>query len=240
MLRFLWIAFREYWTTWVTGTGVVGFVLWLINYYYDRVRRERMNLRTNLMILFCAFWFLGTFSAWHDADKNLSLVIQQRAEDTGNLGMCRSDLKYQSQLTNLYQQQGASTQDTVNSLQATLGSCVTGSMEKLREKTQNVLIASKLITPNLQKAAHVQDLLVMTNQPAAVDFRLHCNVEIVDVSAGLVNTTSMFTGRPGGRVSAHDWDISIGAPVMAPANPLDIVVYYNDAEDLSCTLSKNY
>jgi hypothetical protein len=238
MLRFLWIAFRQYWTTWVTGTGLVGFALWVINYFSDRVLRKPMSLRANLMILFCTFWFLATFSAWHDADKNLSNVIQQRAKDNSDLQMCKSDLKTQTELSSAYQTQLTGMQTTVNSSQAILNACVTGSMEKLKKKTQNILLTAKLIAPDPKKAFRFQSLLLMSNQPVAVDFRLHCNVEIVDVTAGLLNTTTMMSGRGGGRVSAHDWDISIGSPLLAPANPLDVVVYYNQAADLSCTFTK--
>jgi len=35
IFRFFYIALRQYWITWVTGTGLAGFALWAVNYYSD-------------------------------------------------------------------------------------------------------------------------------------------------------------------------------------------------------------
>ena len=91
-LRFVWVAFVQYWGVWVTGTGITGLLLWLLS-FAQNITGRKMKIRHYIIVLFCVFWFLATFSAWHDADKNLSLVTQQRAADTGNLGICRSDLR---------------------------------------------------------------------------------------------------------------------------------------------------
>jgi hypothetical protein len=81
VVRFFYIALREYWTTWVTGTGLVGFGLWLLHLIDQHITerdRRPMTLRENLLILGAVFWFLATFSAWHDADKNWESVKRQR------------------------------------------------------------------------------------------------------------------------------------------------------------------
>lgn len=241
MLRFFYIALREYWITWVTGTGLVGFSLWMLNLYDKRrseTGRKPMSWRTNALILFCTFWFLATFSAWHDADKNLTSVIQQRSKDNGNFAICKSDLKTEGALKNVYQTQASNMQALVNESQATLNACVTGSMEKLRTKVQGLLIASKLILADPQIASHSQGILLMSSQTVAVDFGIHCNLEIVNVTAGLINTSVMFSGGGGGRQSAHDWRISIGSPLLTPTTPLNVIVYYNQPGDLVCTFTR--
>ncbi len=80
--RFVWIAFVQYWGVWVTGTGLVGLALWGLSFAQD-ITGWKMKPRYYLILLFCVFWFLATFSAWHDSDKNLILVTQQRAQDIG-------------------------------------------------------------------------------------------------------------------------------------------------------------
>ena len=40
VFHFIWIAFREYWATWVRGTGIIGFSLWMLN-IYDKRNVER-------------------------------------------------------------------------------------------------------------------------------------------------------------------------------------------------------
>ena len=89
--------------------------------------------------------------------------------------------------------------------------------------------------PAADELRPVLAVVAFVEQTVTVSSRLG---EIVDVTAALVNTSVMLSGRAGGRVSAHDWDISIGSPLLAPANPLDVVVYYNQAEDLSCSFTK--
>jgi hypothetical protein len=92
LLKFAWIAFREYWGVWVTGTGLMGLLLWMLN-YLQAVAGWKLRPRHYFIVLFCIFWFLATFSAWHDADRNLQSVIAQRSDDTSRLGTCKADLK---------------------------------------------------------------------------------------------------------------------------------------------------
>jgi hypothetical protein len=72
LLRFIWIAFGEYFGVWVTGTGIVGILLWILNYVQGTTGKQ-MKPRYYATILFCTFWFLATFSAWHDADKKSAI-----------------------------------------------------------------------------------------------------------------------------------------------------------------------
>jgi hypothetical protein len=127
---FLWTAFFDYWKSWVTGTGIVGFLLFLLS-WYERHRKKTVSRKTYVAVLFCPFWFFGTFSAWHDAQKNLKSVILQREKDTGDLGICTSNLRTESTLKVSWQDRFADQQKVINSLQspqlqqqATLNSCV--------------------------------------------------------------------------------------------------------------------
>ncbi len=129
-LEFLWTAFRDYWKVWVTGTGTVGFFLFGLG-LFERHRGKSLNWKIYTAILFCTFWFLGTFSAWHDSQKNLRLVIQQREHDTSSLGSCTSNLRLQTALKESWQERFADQQKTINALQgpelqqqATINSCV--------------------------------------------------------------------------------------------------------------------
>jgi hypothetical protein len=125
MLRFLYIALREYWITWVTGTGLAGFTLWAVNFYADRVRKKPMSLRTNLMVLFCFFWFVATFSAWHDADKNLQAEIKLRQQNNSNFGECRGDLKTEQAKVSFLDQQNKAQQSNLVAIQQNVNTQIT-------------------------------------------------------------------------------------------------------------------
>src|SRR5258708_6572162 len=98
-LHFLYIAFVKYWLAWVTGTGLTGGILWIIN-AVEKHRGKPMSKKLAYGILFCVFWFIASFAAWRDSDKNLELVKQQRAKDTSDLGECKGDLKAQTERGN--------------------------------------------------------------------------------------------------------------------------------------------
>jgi hypothetical protein len=168
MLRFLYIAFRQYWATWVTGTGIAGFTLWAINYLSDRVRSKPMSLRTNLMILFCFFWFIATFSAWHDAEKNLSLVEKQRADDNSNWNQCKSDLRVQQFSAELWKQQFASQQtmtssfqDSLNRNQGAMNVCVVTLAKRAQIVPEKITLRAALIV--WDQTVRIAALLLETN-----------------------------------------------------------------------------
>jgi hypothetical protein len=194
-----------------------------------------MTWRVNALILFCTFWFLATFSAWRDANRNLRSVIVQRAVDTGQLASCNADLKVQTALATDRLERINFAQQNLNSTQQNLNACIGGSVEKLKQ-SQLALFATKMIPPT-GGTAHFEQLLLMSNQPTSVEFRMHCSGDIRNVVAGLMNTTVMLSGRGGGRVSNRDWDISIGAPLLTPTTPLDVVVYYDESPEPSCSFS---
>jgi hypothetical protein len=177
--RFFYIAFREYWITWVTGTGVVGFLLWLIN-YSERVRGKQMSLRANLLILFSAFWFLGTFSAWHDADKNLAYVTSQRQQDVGNLGMCREDLKYANSTAQFFQRQADIGLSNFGSQQSTLNACIVSLGAANRPQPLRILVkeAPFSIAGSSQRSGmnNMSALVISTNKVITpVHGTLTCN-----------------------------------------------------------------
>lgn len=113
-LKFVWVAFVQYWGVWVTGTGITGLLLFLLS-LAQSVTGRTMKPRHYFIVLFCVFWFLGTFSAWRDANKNLEQVIQQRARDVGDLGICRSDLRVSQTRTGDLQTQIDRLESTISS-----------------------------------------------------------------------------------------------------------------------------
>jgi hypothetical protein len=121
--RFVWIAFREYWGAWVTGTGLIGLLLWLL-VYLQGVTGRKMKPRHHFIVLFCTFWFIATFSAWHDADRNLQSVILQRSEDTSHLNVCSADLKIAQSQTAFFERQANVGLTNFSVQQQTLNSCV--------------------------------------------------------------------------------------------------------------------
>jgi hypothetical protein len=123
LLKFAWIAFREYWGVWVTGTGLTGLLLWALN-YLQVVTGWKMRPRHYAMVLFCVFWFLATYSAWRDSDRNLQSVARQRAEDTSHLSVCNSDLKVAQAQTAFFEKQANLGLTNFAVQQQTLNSCV--------------------------------------------------------------------------------------------------------------------
>lgn len=129
ILEFLWSALRN-WSVWVTGTGIVGVLLFLLG-LLERRRNRPLAWKTYALVLFSVFWFFGTFAAWHDSQKNLRQVIDQRGADTSSLGVCNADLQTQTALKESWQSRYGDQQKTINSLlapqlqtQSALNNCV--------------------------------------------------------------------------------------------------------------------
>jgi hypothetical protein len=154
LLRFIWVSFREYWGVWVTGTGLMGLLLFLLN-LMQNVSGWKMKPRHYLIVLFCTFWFLATFSAWRDADRNLQSVIAQRTKDTGDLGKCSGNLQTQTALKESWQERYADQQKTINAFQgpqfqqqATLNSCVVslGKLNPIVNTNTGVILPSESVS----------------------------------------------------------------------------------------------
>src|SRR5215467_11371191 len=175
--RFLWTAFFDHWATWVTGTGVIGFALWAIN-YYERIKGTPMKLRTNLLILFCALWFFATFAAWHDADKSLVAARDQNVQLTRNLDTCKGDLRAETGRAQILNDNLRATQNnfntqlrtqsgqqqTMNSQQVAMNSCVVALGQANAPIPVKQTVAAVPIE-NTNDAAHRTMLVVFTNQP---------------------------------------------------------------------------
>lgn len=73
-----------------------------------------------------------------------------------------------------------------NRMQATLESCVNAAVEKVKEKTNKSLIFAVGPPVNPRRALYAQNLLLISNQVLPVDFQLHCESEIVDVTYALL------------------------------------------------------
>jgi hypothetical protein len=238
VLRFLWIAFRQYWATWVTGTGLAGFALWVINYISDRVRSKPMSLRTNLTILFCFFWFLGTFSAWHDADKNLITVTQQRAYDNGKLNVCDSDFKAEHYLTGVLQSQLNSAQLLVGGQQSAINSCVT--VLAVRDAAEAPKVTLKIAPGAIKtmdesgKPILVKIFVLQTNKPVAhLTGVIGCPSPMEVKIASLAGEFS--TGMAPERLSDREFRINVISPGWNPAAPFVFGVGFHDDKGDACS-----
>lgn len=239
VLRFLYIALRQYWITWVTGTGLCGFALWFINFVSDRVREKPMSLRTNLMILFCFFWFLATFSAWHDADKNLQAVIKQRQEDTGSLGQCRVDLRAEhtkaefldaqnkAQQTNL-----TNTQQTINTQTANLATGQTAitnlitQFGKLTElQPQKVVVkagALEGLSTEINSIKHyVWVVVAIPNKPISpVHGKILCEHPFTGLPSAKLPEVGAMMDVQLGALNSREVVVRFSSPVWTPETPV--------------------
>jgi hypothetical protein len=241
MLRFLYIALREYWITWVTGTGLCGFTLWLINFISEKVRDKPMSLRTYIAVLFCFFWFLATFSAWHDADKNLQAVIKQRQEDTGNLGQCNVNLRAERAKTEFLDAQNKAQQTNLANMQQTINTQTTNISTGQTAITNLVTQFGKLTELQPQKiivkAGALEGLSTQINSIKQYVWVVVAipNKPISPVH-GIISCEHAFTGLPSAKLPETGvlMDVNIGAidnkrvnvkfsaPVWTPDTPLII------------------
>lgn len=211
---------------WVASmSSIVSFTLGVVE-----LLRNRKTEAWIFWAIACLFLTMAFDQAWQDEHRNAELLKTEKSSAVGD----REFWKSQS-----YEKDSALRQcgQSVNGLQGTLNLCVSGSVEKLK-KGQLALVASKMIVPDIPKYARFQQILLMSNQPVEVEFRVHCDSEIAFVSAALLNTSTVMGGRGGGRISPTDWDISIGAPLLTPSTPLDVVVYYSGAKEPTCSFSR--
>jgi hypothetical protein len=180
ILDFFWTAFRDYWKVWVTGTGTIGFCLFVFT-LVERRRGRPVSWKTYTSLLFCMFWFFGTFSAWHDSQKNLRLVIRQRESDTGELGSCKANLQTQNALVKSWQDRFTDQQKTINALQApqlqqqaTINSCVLslGKMNPILRKQVSVIpiavgtkdaASNRFVGPFTPHKVYLEELIIATN-----------------------------------------------------------------------------
>ncbi len=163
------------WSTWVTGTGIVGFILWVVS-LVERKRGTQMKFRTYLAILLCALWFLGTFSAWRDSQGNLSHEISLLATDNSHLNTCNSDLKLAKFSAETWKDRFADeqkintgVQSSLNENQSSVNKCVTRLIEETRPVKQVttlrfVEMPNKHSPDNPPSKYKVWIFLVITNQ----------------------------------------------------------------------------
>jgi len=238
VLRFLYIALREYWITWVTGTGLCGFTLWLINFISERVRKKPMTLRTYLAVLFCFFWFLATFSAWHDADKNLAVVTRQRAEDNSKLYQCQSDMRVKSIQADNWQQMSSSFQNAFNAQQTNINSCVVALGKAALPEPEKHTVFGQVL--DLHKSLRILQYIITTNRPISpVNLLFQCDGKFSHVDAQLVRANAESElGGPNRKLGSNKQEIHIMSPVWAPMNPLVITVYSDDPKTDNCGISK--
>lgn len=251
VLRFLYIALREYWITWVTGTGIVGFILWLIN-LIDKRRSQQgdksMTWRTNIAILFCAFWFLATYSAWHDADKNLRQVISDRAIDVGNLNICRSDLKTSNALlaqSSGYLSHQQTTIDAIqtafNNQQDSVNKCVVALGKMNPIINTHISVAAVKVASNDQAKERFYGLAIMTNRKLEPRGILKCNdpFRLSSISLSAMQNPVFVPNNTLERVNDREYSIGINyTPALwIEGNPIMAAAATNSEDDLHCTFS---
>jgi hypothetical protein len=231
LARFLWIAFVEHFGAWVTGTGLIGFLLWLLN-YLQYVTGRKMTRRQNLIVLFCTFWFIGTFSAWHDADRNLQSVIAQRATDTSNLNTCSTDLKIAQSKAEFFEKQESLGLTNFSIQQQTLNSCVL-QLRIANKKVPLTMTVREALFPGKNNwtipgfgDVSLAALVVHTNQTVTpVHGTLTCNGTFALLGAGFaLSATSMVIQEQAQMVGYSKAKISIDAPAWNPETPIVAVV----------------
>ncbi len=244
ILRFLWVSFRAYWMAWVTGTGGMGFLLWALNYYSDKIRRKPMSLRTNLMILFCAFWFIGTFSAWHDSEKNLTSVIKQRAEDNSHLGQCQSDLRVTQvqldgwrQISEGRQAQLNEYQRTFSSSLASINACVMSLAKESAPSQRKITLYPFIAYVNPRDSTRLIVFIARTNMPIRpVKAHLKCQSDIRIQKAEIL--AEPFTMGGAGNVSPTEIEIDEEAGEWTQDRPLLIsIASKNDLDPTTCQIT---
>jgi hypothetical protein len=260
ILDFLWTAFRQYWGVWVTGTGTVGLLFFGLG-VFERKRGRAVTWKTYLAVLFCVFWFLGTFSAWHDSQKNLHVVIDQRAQDNSNLGACRADLQTQRALIGSWQERFADQQKTINALQspqlqqqATINSCVV-SLGKMNPKVRESIVVipislfvsdpktGRLVGQFYPHKVYSTELIITTNE---VEPRFHgtlrCDNPFTPVNAPQLprsTQTVMTTTAPPSRISDREYEISTSASGVewGPSYPAHMRITTEAEDPGNCTFA---
>jgi len=242
ILRFLWTAFFDYWKTWVTGTGIIGFGFFLLH-LYERNRGKTMTPKKYGMVLFCSFWFFATFSAWHDAQKNLRNVIGQREKDTSNLGECNSDLRAERVLTSSWQGRFSDQQKVINDFQgpqlqqqATLSTCVVAlgkvnSPEPIR--IMNRVMPIEKLPNTVHSTTEAGVLIAETNRRiAAFSGKIVCPqpffVQQIALLQGAMSQSPSYQQKPGQTVLAMDfsgsaWDTQQPLVAFVAGDKLDVM-----------------
>lgn len=253
LLRFLWTAFIDHWALWVTGTGAVGLGLWALN-WYERFKGTPMKPRTNALVLFCVFWFLGTFAAWHDADVNLEKHKQQITQQASILDSCKGDLRAesgraaildsqlreaqktfnaQSRTLAAEQQTMNSQQGVMNSQQTAMNSCVVALGKANTPEPQKTTLAI-LAGDNPNDSKHRKFFLAFTNKPMPTPIRgiFACEHETKKIEIHILGAGLLSGGAS--RIDAHSSFWNISTPAWTPAAPIVFIVSYDEDELGGC------
>lgn len=205
-----------------------------------------MKPRHYVIVLFCAFWFLATFSAWHDADKNLSSVIKQRSEDNSQLGECRADLRVSNEVGGFYQRQFNASQTSIDTLQTAMGSqqaamnlqqsSVNSCVQELIKKNTPVPLAfvTKWAITSLspfnagrpgENSGRVVLFTVETNhQLSPLRAKFTCKQSFVLLNMTLGGKPAMVRSFVPQQVSATEADLEMTISAWDPQSPIFIAV----------------
>jgi hypothetical protein len=248
-LEFLQTAFVDYWKVWVTGTGTVGFLLFVLA-AFERHRDRTISWKRYTAILFSAFWFLATFSAWHDAHRNLTNVISQKGVEASKLGDCNANLRVWDARFQAAQQIISNEQGSVNTLQTGMN---------VQQNSVNACVQN-LITENAPKPLNFVTKVVPlgglrsgTGQPidsatVIVDGNqtvtplvgtLTCSYEFDTLTWGISSILHQMSMEGPPRASRNTYPTRLVSPAFRPGDHLVFLISYKweQGKDLSCSFA---
>jgi hypothetical protein len=243
-INFLWVAFHDYFLVWLSGGGVIGAILIGIA-LWERHRGVPMRKTIYFSILAIALVVCATFSAWHDSQKNLKAVIEQRSVDTSKLGTCTSDLQNQKTLTISWQDRFADEQKSINALQApqlqqqsTINSCVLslGKMNPIVHRVVRVIV----MPFSIRDKFYYSEMIITTNQnepQASGDLRCDNDFEINSPpSLPAIAGKNFVGGIAATKISDHEYLLSLQtlASYWGPTTPILLPIRTTTEERRGC------
>jgi hypothetical protein len=243
LLKFLWSS-AQHWMVWVTGTGFVGFLLWLLS-LYERKRGRPINTRKYALVLFCAFWFLATFTAWKDADTDRTNIATQLSGANSQRTTCENNLKLQEQGSSFWQRIADDKQGLINQLQSsvnqdqtTLGACVVSMAKNAQPIKQETTLRFTLA--NINATTDLLTYVAMTNIPVSpLNATFTCPTKFTLIAAdGTMSTPRM---HEAGREDIKDNSASFSSSLVWDRNDPIIVsaLIPKGSNPWGCTLKLN-
>jgi hypothetical protein len=241
ILQFLWMAILH-WAVWVTGTGIVGFCLWGFN-QWERHRGEHVKPRTYLLILFCTFWFLATFSAWRDSDQVLKKTEGTLTNRQVQLTNCNADYKIADSQAKFWSQRTGTDQEQINTLQSSLNgnqnamaACILSLAKSSQPISQKTTL--RFSPTNLNSEQHMLTFAAMTNvQVSPVNATFSCEQPFILASASGTAATEvgMMVGR--GNATQNTAQFSFSGIPWDRDNPILInIVFIGNLDPWKCRL----
>lgn len=243
LVHFLWISFHDYFLIWLSGGGIVGACLICIS-LWERHRGMPMKRSIYFSILAVCLVVFATFSAWHDAEKNLVSVIQQRADDNSKLTGCDSDLRVSRERNVFLQQQINTLQTNINGFQSgmngqqqTLNSCVVALGKDNIPKPLAFIVKSAITAMKTNPGSRENIVLfeVETNRdisPVRAKFVCANDFKLIDMTlGGPPPVVESFVPK---QISATEVDLEMTIPAWSVQTPIFIAVLAHGLDPSKC------